>query len=230
MHFIEVMASYVDNSMGATGWAVIRAAEADRLIDSSRLISRLSRAEHRIVDGPILREEQHWLSSSRHRAPTEEIPMPTHSRFVKPVSIHNARSQSQSVRTAGLYTSTPARSGNGMWEIYLDLFPSTVPPRPWFVWALNVLEDGVAEIVSADDWTTFVETYGIEVNGMLYPDWDAASDQFSGVHLTARAIAATQGFSFQTRRGLTAPGFWDVEQTLWLRWAFQSPRLLRRYT
>jgi hypothetical protein len=68
---------------------------------------------------------------------------------------------------------------------------------------------------------------GRVINGFVYPDWSRASARFAGLHFTIGAIAAAQGFSFDTRLGPTAPGFWDVEQTIWLRWAFASAQLLR---
>jgi len=229
MQFIWVMDTYVDTNGVPTGWAVMSASEADRLISSSRLISEIENEDPNIADGP-LSVEQHWLITGRHRAPNEDLPVPKPSNFVRPGVIQSADPASQAFRTSGLYTCSPAsQSGNGMWEIYLDMFPSGAPVRPWAVWALEVPDCPVAEITSATDWTRFVDRYGYSVRDMLHPEWDRAAADFAAVHLTARAVAAAQGFSFETSRGLTAPVFWDVEQTLWLRWSFGSTRLLRRY-
>jgi hypothetical protein len=82
------------------------------------------------------------------------------------------------------------------------------------------------EITCARDWASFVEAYSRVAAGMLLPDWSKVSQHHDGVHVTARAVVATQGFSFRTRRGVTAPAFWDVEQTLWLNWIFASTVLL----
>jgi hypothetical protein len=107
-----------------------------------------------------------------------------------------------------------------MWEMYLELFPENLAPVD--VWNLQVLDSPVIEINSAASWVTFLEIYGRDVNGLTHSDWSDVCNDYAGVHLTARAVAAIQGFSFRTSRGLTAPSFWDVEQTVWLRWVFSS--------
>jgi hypothetical protein len=60
----------------------------------------------------------------------------------------------------------------------------------------------------------------------MSPDWSAVSRDVDAVHVTLPAIVAAQGFGLRTARGITAPAFWDVESTLWLRWRFASARLL----
>jgi hypothetical protein len=67
---------------------------------------------------------------------------------------------------------------------------------------------------------------GVAPGGLLYPHWPHVAEDFAGVHLTIRAVVACQGFSFRAKRGITAPGYWDLEQTLWLRWAFVSKSLV----
>ena len=44
------------------------------------------------------------------------------------------------------------------------------------------------------------------------------------MHLTARAVAAVQGWKLDSAVGVGAPSFWDVETTVWLRWAFTGAR------
>jgi hypothetical protein len=60
----------------------------------------------------------------------------------------------------------------------------------------------------------------------LYPDWKAAAQELDAVHVTARAVVAIQGFRFPSATGFTAPAYWDVESTFWLRWAFKDAMLL----
>jgi hypothetical protein len=94
------------------------------------------------------------------------------------------------------------------------------------VWDLEAHADAsVLEITSARAWVAFVETFATVDARLVYPDWRSAATRFDGVHLTLAAIAAAQGFSFPTSVGLTAPTYWDVESTLWLRWAFGRTRL-----
>jgi hypothetical protein len=117
-----------------------------------------------------------------------------------------------------------------MWRAYLDLYRgSDLFPLPWQVWSLPAATSPsrIREITSAADWAALVERYPRPGADVIYPDWAAAAgDGIDAVHLTLRAVVAVQGFSFPTRSGLSAPGFWDVETTLWLRWAFDRPRLI----
>jgi hypothetical protein len=43
--------------------------------------------------------------------------------------------------------------------------------------------------------------------------------------MTAAAVAATQGLCFREGDLITAPAYWDVESTLWLRWVFDGVTL-----
>ena len=116
-----------------------------------------------------------------------------------------------------------------MWRTYLELFHgSDLYPLPWYVWELHASEREcpVLHITSAAEWAAFVTTYPQSHRELIYPDWRGVARDFSGVHMTLRAIAATQGYSFQTPQGRTAPPFWDIESTLWLRWCFESCQLV----
>ena len=57
--------------------------------------------------------------------------------------------------------------------------------------------------------------------GLLYPDWKAVARHCDGVHVTLRAVGATQGICFRLSDGVVAPPYWDVETTFWLRWVFE---------
>jgi len=116
-----------------------------------------------------------------------------------------------------------------MWRTYLDLYHgSDLYPLPWFTWETKAAVGGAAvlEITTANDWAAFVAAYSRADAGMIYPDWVRVASDFAGIHMTLRAVAATQGFVFETGCGLTAPAFWDIESTLWLRWCFESVRLV----
>lgn len=226
VHFVRVLHSYYPSSMGPPGSAVIEPAEADGLIDSSRLMASISNEAPSLADGPLLRKHQHWIATRRHTPSQGQVPKPTKSKFGDPRHADDRGRSSLSPVRVGLSTSTPAPSGNSMWEMYLDLFHSESTFGPRFVWNLETLDVPVLEVHSATDWVRFGEDYGRNVDGLIYPDWAKVTEAFAGVHLTARAVAATQGFSFETESGITAPAFWDVEQTLWLRWVFNMVSLV----
>lgn len=227
--FIRVMSRYVNGSMGPPAWAVIQPTEADDLTRSSWRLSEISIQDRNISDGPLLRREQHWVATNRDGHPRGEAEVPAVDQFVDPRLMVNTVPSAHHLRGSGLYTSTPTSTGVGMWELYLHTYHPQLARKPWEIWALEVIDEPVIEIASAQDWVRFVESFEERFEGLIYPDWRKVAEEAAGVHLTVRAIAAIQGFSFETQHGITAPGFWDVEQTIWLRWAFRSPHLLRRY-
>jgi hypothetical protein len=56
----------------------------------------------------------------------------------------------------------------------------------------------------------------------VYPSWYELTKPFDGIHITARAIAATQCVALVGTGGVVAPPYWDVEPTFWLRRAFST--------
>jgi hypothetical protein len=76
----------------------------------------------------------------------------------------------------------------------------------------------------------FVLSHPRRERGWLFPDWNSVAHQCDGVHMTLRAIAATQGLYFPTEQGIVAAPYWDIESTLWLRWCFGSVRLVETVT
>ena len=86
----------------------------------------------------------------------------------------------------------------------------------------------VLEISTAVEWVRFVMTYPKARNGLLYPDWRLATGSWDTVHMTLRAVAATQGIWFSEGPQVTAAPYWDVESTFWLRWAFTGAQMVHQ--
>ncbi len=168
-HFVWVMQSCIDGSMGPTGSAVITPAESDELVDSCQLLARISMDDRPLVDGPLRQGRQHWIATGRHASLGAEVPTPA--RFVDAGRAPDGQRSQPNPTGFGLYTSTPARRGDSMWRIYLDLFPSEMTPWPWYVWQLESRRQPIVEISSATDWTRFVEAYGRKTEGLVFPDW-----------------------------------------------------------
>jgi len=130
----------------------------------------------------------------------------------------------------GLYTSTPMMVGYGMWRLYLDqYYGSALFPLPWYTWQLTV--PVAARVVTVDDargWIRLVASFPRVHDGWVYPDWAKIASRYDGVRLTFPAVIATQGIRFLTPHGPTAPGFWDVESTYWVRWPFTSAALITK--
>ncbi|MEU9379191.1 hypothetical protein AB0D94_36310 [Streptomyces sp. NPDC048255] len=226
-HFTWVMSLWTEPETAARtgGRNVIEPADADEVADNCVLLRHLAREEPSLVRGPLDRTRQHWIGTGPHELMPSRQPTLARERFTTPRGI--AIPPSTKPFHLGLYTSTAQRNGPGMWRMYLDQ-GSNLHPRPWHTWELQVTDPAVPvlEISGAGEWTAFVGRYARVHGGAVFPDWDEVAHDYAGVHVTLRAILATQGFRFAVEDGLTAPPYWDVESVLWLRWCFSSVRLL----
>ncbi|MGH3183528.1 MAG: hypothetical protein ACRDOE_16735 [Streptosporangiaceae bacterium] len=217
---LETATSTGDHSRAA----VVVPADADRVTATCRLLSRLDHAVPQIVSGPVDRHGQYWISTGKPPWVAPREPELAEAGFT---AVTGPPGGLVKPFTGGLHTSTGFPGGQGMWRSYLDLRDwDSLFARPWFVW--QVSGDAAAtilEVSSASAWAGFVQRYPRPYRDLLYPDWAAAGRDYDAVHVTARAIAAIQGFRLQTAAGLLAPVYWDVETTFWLRWRFSSVRL-----
>jgi hypothetical protein len=217
---VKVMAQVVSYGTRPAGEAHRwQPADADRELEDCRLLARLQSAVPEIVVGPLAGSRQFWISAEKPSGlpPGNPVLDKEHFRTVE------AAPQSYSTKPfhVGLYTSTGfAGAPQGMWRTYLDIETgSTI----WRLWALTPRRDAsVLEIVSAVDWCTFIDSAPAERAGLVYPDWQAATKKYDAIQMTARAIVAIQGFYFDVASGITAPTYWDVETTFWLRWRFTA--------
>ncbi|MFC0842787.1 hypothetical protein ACFH04_03405 [Streptomyces noboritoensis] len=226
-HFTAVMSLWTEPETAARtgGRTVVEAADADEVADGCVLLRRLSRDEPSLVRGPLDRTRQHWIGTGPHELMPSRQPTLARTRFTTPRG--EPASPSTKPFHFGLYTSTAQHNGPGMWRMYLDQ-GSNLHPLPWHTWELQVTDPAAAvlEITGAAEWAAFVERYGRVHGGAVFPDWTKVADDYAGVHVTLRAILATQGFRFAVKDGLTAPPYWDIESVLWLRWCFSSVRLV----
>jgi hypothetical protein len=128
----------------------------------------------------------------------------------------------------GLYTSSGGLPARGMWRSFLQLQGgSTLLPRPWHTWQARISPAAsVREIASATDWATFVHAFPRRHGELLFPDWQAVAVRHDGVHMSLRAIVATQGVQLMTSEGVLAATYWDVESTFWLRWRLEDTALV----
>lgn len=226
-HFADVMAQVTAPGVPPSPRAVARAAVAPALADDvtgrSQLLGRLKEQVPEVTTGPLRLDRQHWIATQKprftgmHRAwiPQElHLTAPGSTATTKPFS-------------TGLFTSTAVPGQHSMWRTYLDLQPgSTLFPLPWVTWLLTPRPNvRVAEIRNAADWASLAATYPKPSEQLIYPDWQAISRDWDGVHMMLAAIAATQGQFLRVPAGIVAAPYWDVESTLWLRWCFDSVRL-----
>lgn len=213
-HFVSLMSSYTNTTV-TENQAALDPADADELAGDCRLLNAIARDEGSLVSGPLDHERQHWIATARHTWP----PQPVH--YIEPTAARPAQRSAKPFHI-GMFTSTATRTGKSTWRTYLDMYyGSDLYPLPWRTWRVRT-GGSVLEITSARQWVDFVRAYPDHEANLIYPQWTDAAKDYDGIHLTLRAIAATQGLTFTTPTGLTAPAFWDVESTFWLRWAITS--------
>lgn len=202
------------------------AAVADAAVEQSALLARLADRVPELVVGPLATAAQFWVATGRpdHLPPREPVLDRDRLREPPPSGVPASSKPFE----VGLYTSTGTLSPFGMWHAYLETNRgSTLFPPPWDVWRVEPRTGvTVVEVSSARDWVDLVTRHPVRAHGMLYPDWHALARDVDGVHMTVRAIAATQGLGFRSGPDVVAPPYWDVESTLWLRWCFAAVRLV----
>lgn len=197
------------------------AAASDEAVRGCRLLSRLAGIAPAIVDGPIDRDAQYWVSTGK---PPWLPPANYHldeAAFV-PVAGHDHQPSTKPFRM-GLFTSTRTR-GATMWSLYLRGYEnSDLFPKPWIFRPAPITgHPRIAEIRDATGWAGLLDSYPRRYAGFVYPDWSAIADNFDAVHMTLRAVVTIQGNVFSTRHGPTTTTYYDVESTFWLRWCFET--------
>ncbi|HEY0815849.1 MAG TPA: hypothetical protein VGE11_21450 [Pseudonocardia sp.] len=223
-HAAWEMSAHTNTSFGRRPEELVLEPEtADALVAASTLLAALDDLRPGVVRAPLDRLGQEWTAAAAWNDDTAPR-NPSRVHFRDPEGRSGWR-----LPAFGLYTSTAhAAPPHTMWRRYLDQ-NAGLWRYPWYRWHLPVPPDArVAEIDSAKRWAEFVQRHHQRVDGFLYADWRSAAAEFDGIHLCFGAVVAVQSFSFRTRAGLVAPVYWDVEQTLWLRWRFGVPQLLDR--
>ena len=158
-------------------------------------------------------------------------------------------------RKGGLYTATLfdgetalfAALHSGVSELSIDF------KSPVVCWRLIASESArVYEITSPLDLHELCARYPARGNGRgrylpLFPvkritpnadtdersflsvDWEAAAKDWDGVHLTLGGLLTSDSVRIASSAGWSMLMFWDLEQTLWLRWAFDAVERMPDY-
>jgi hypothetical protein len=229
-HFIRTIEAITPPGSSREQLPVAAANVADEIISNCRLVQRLIEKSPEISVGPIVRTEQYWIATGRPAHLPPSVPTLDRAHFVEPARTTDMLTSTKPF-DLGLYTSTGVLGTLGMWWCALQLNEgSSLFPLPWNVWSIQASEDSnVLEITTAAEWVDFVSTYPIYRNGWLYPDWRIVAHGWDGIHMTVRTIAASQGICFSAGTQIVAPPYWDVESTLWLRWAFAAVEPLQEF-
>jgi len=126
---------------------------------------------------------------------------------------------------SAIWTSSAVAGVPSAWWPVLKNGPDATPPEgPQAIWRLTPHPDArVFEIRTPADWRWLCEAFpGPAVDGWAAPGWEAAKQQFDGVHLTVAGLIRCQGAELETARGLAKLDDWDAESTAWLRWSLVS--------
>lgn len=230
LHFIAIIERITNSGSSNKGIQEITClspVDADTLLEGCRLIARLTESVPEIVVGPCQPHSQYWVGTGKPSQVMLAAPILREADFIPVTSAVNFTTKPF---PGGLFTSTGILNTHGMWRMYLDLKRgSTLHPLPWHVWSIDSYRNlTIHEITSASEWVDFVLCYPKRRDDLLYPDWRAASEKYDAVHMTLRAICATQGLYFLTTEGIVSAPYWDVETTLWLRWCFNSAQFVEK--
>lgn len=123
--------------------------------------------------------------------------------------------------TAIWTSSALAGHPSAWWPVLRNGADGEHPDGPHSIWRITPHPDArVFEIRAPEDWPWLCETFpGPLRDGVLLPDWEAAKQQFDGIHLTVEGLIRAQGLPVETTRGPTMLDNWDAESTAWLRWS-----------
>jgi hypothetical protein len=200
---------------------IIEAHDADAVIGTSNMLTRLGAVAPQIVNGDLDRFSQYWVSTAKF--PWLK-PRDAHLSEGKFVAVGDNIAPSTKPFYVGLYTYTGFAGSRGMWREYIERAVSgTGFERPWHVWKIRARPGArVCEVDTASAWADLNMRYPLVKDELIYPNWSAIAEDYDAIHLTAMAIAAIQGVRISTEMGLIAPSYWDVESTFWLRWSFDT--------
>ena len=198
---------------------------------------------------PLDRKAQVWAARAENASAA-----PTQARFVSP-SNNRWVTWDNKPRKGGLYTATLfdcetalfAALHSGVSELSIDF------KSPVVCWRLTASESArVYEITSPLDLHELCARYPARGNGRgrylpLFPvkriapnadtderrflsvDWEAAAKDWDGVHLTFGGLLTSDSVRVASSAGWSMLMFWDLEQTLWLRWAFDAVERMPDY-
>ena len=91
-------------------------------------------------------------------------------------------------------------------------------------WRLGAQADvRVFEIDGPGAWHDLCVQYTARgEDGRLVPDWSAVARDFDAVHLSLGGLLTSEQVRIASVAGWSIHDKWDLEQTLWLHWRFET--------
>jgi hypothetical protein len=197
---------------------------ADAAVAQSRALHVLSEVAPWLDQGPTATSyDQRWIATQRAAWLPARDDKPSKDMFVEPAEVDVAGLLARPPRF-GLFTCSATADYPGMWRTYLEINPlSGLADKPWRTWRLAFPPSiKIAQIDSAQAWANLIDQHPVTSGPWVYPDWRSIASTFDAVHLTPRAVLATEGLALKCADGLIHPTYWGVESTLWLRWKASS--------
>jgi len=128
---------------------------------------------------------------------------------------------------AAFWTSTRIGSYSSSWISYLRRGEDG-RPAPYYPWRLEASAAArVYEVHEPEAWYSLCLAFPRhEKNKYIAPDWKKVARTWDGVHVSVGGLLTTELVCWKTAQGRTRLSGWNVESTVWLRWAFtHSERL-----
>jgi hypothetical protein len=219
--FVDIMSACNPGSISATpSDRAIEPNRADQLVAGADVTRRLREDEPALL-GPLDAGHQQWVgvkSWGRGELTPSRRYFRTTSRAYDEYAVQPPR--------VGFYTSTTTTAGPSLWRVLIERDAMYLPPVQTWRMELEDRTVRIAEMTSAAAWVALVEAFPIQCDGTVYPDWHSLAQNFDAIHFTVPMIVAAQGFGFRVGAGVIPPGYWDVETTFWLNWAFSDATLV----
>ena len=189
-------------------------AQGPRLVGLARTL--LARPETAWWFGPVERGAQEWISRSRER--------PDPGRLVTPTAAPSTWERDAQKPRGGLYTSTAADGTSSALALLAEGYGDYNLPPPLVRYRLRAAADArVCEIDGPVAWHRLCARYPAAADdGRLVPDWALVVREWDGVHLTLGGLLAAEQVRVEGPTGWTEHRSWDAEQTVWLRWCFET--------
>ena len=167
---------------------------------------------------PLDRDHQLWVS--------EDGQAPNPAQLVTPSGKRDRWEAYARKPRGALFTSTSIGSSSSalatVEEGSTDYGPDIAPPIT--VYQFRAAADArVFEVSGPADWRRLcLLTPGINEDGGLVPSWAEVAREWDAVHLSLGGFLTAEQVRVDGPEGWTEHGFWDFEQTVWLRWVFSE--------
>jgi hypothetical protein len=209
----------------------VHAGDADALVAFSAVVQDALQLNPWLAAAPDAPAVQYWTAASGRLA-TVVVPPPPAAEYLRPVTDLSDAEQTRRPLPGGIFTSSGVPGEATMWQLYLAMNSmahesGNLWRRPWLTWSMHP-QPGIRtlRVRSALDWVRLLDEHPLPRgrDRMLCVNWRDVAMIADAVHVSAVAVCAIDGLRFVCSKGLSAPMYFTVESTVWLRWVFEDSR------